>query len=89
MSNGGFGRGLLATMAVTLAGAGAIAAAGFGAATPDRRFALVDSGPRRNAHHSDRTGIYLGRWSYARKGKRTAAQIQRAARKKRNRKRNK
>lgn len=40
-------------------------------------------------HHEDRVDANLGYWRYARKGKRTAAQIQRAARKKRNRKRNK
>lgn len=70
-----------------LVGVAMAAAAMAGAGATVRQ--QVDSGPRRNAHHSDRNDIYLGRWSYARKGERTAAQIQRAARKKRNRKRNK
>lgn len=71
----------------TAVSAMALAAVGFGGASHGR--VVIDDGPRRNAHHADRLDIYLGRWSYARKGKRTAAQIQRAARKKRNRKRNK
>jgi hypothetical protein len=73
------------------AAAGALLAAGLSAGFNGSAHGAVaiDAGPRRNAHHSDRLDIYLGRWSYARKGKRTAAQIQRAARKKRNRQRRK
>lgn len=48
-----------------------------------------DTVPNRNEHHADREDLHLGRWAYARKGKRTAAQIKRAARKKRNRARHK
>lgn len=72
--------------ASTLAAA-ALASVGFGGAAHGG--VVIDDGPRRNAHHADRLDIYLGRWAYGRKVKRTAAQIKRAARKKRNRARNK
>ncbi len=67
MANGGFGRGLLAAMAATLASAGSVISAGVNVA---RQYALP---------------VDAGRWSYKRKGKRTTAQVKRAARKKRNR----
>lgn len=78
MANGGVRR-VLSLGVAAMASFAAAAAPSFLAAKK------VDSGPRRNAHHADRMDIYFGRWSYARKGKRTAAQIKRAARKKRNR----
>jgi len=79
MRSGGGIRRFASTLAAV-----ALASVGFGANA-------VPSASGRGAHvfAPSREDIYLGRWSYARKGKRTAAQIQRAARKKRNRKRNK
>lgn len=77
MANGGIRR--------FVAGAGALAVAAMACLTPT----AVDIGPRRNAHRPGRVDVDLGRWSYQRKGKRTAAQQKRAARKKRNRARNK
>lgn len=80
MANGGIRRFAVA--------AGAMLAAGLSAVTSVSGRG-VHVMPNRNAHHADRLDINLGRWSYARKGKRTTAQIKRAARKKRNRARNK
>lgn len=52
-------------------------------------FAGKFSGRNYDTIEHDAARVDVGRWSYARKGKRTAAQIKRAARKKRNRQRNK
>ncbi len=79
MANGGIRR--------FAAAAGAMLAAGLSAVTSvsGRGVHVVP----RQYEPEERTDIQLGRWSYARKGKRTAAQVKRAARKKRNRARHK
>lgn len=70
--------------------AGALLAAGLSAGfTSVAKTGTPAPPPRRNAHHADRLDINLGRWSYKRKGLRTATRQKRAARKKRNRARNK
>ncbi len=78
MANGGFGRKLAVLAAVTMAGL----RAGFTAqpSVSGKGIHVVPEPAER---------VDVGRWSYAQKGKRTAAQQKRAARKKRNRARHK